>query len=75
MVELPPGVDPSTTPLLPPPDGKSSNFIDPTSLASVAEGVGGVLIAIETLLLILRTYSNLKTFRKLHLEDCKSLTP
>lgn len=69
MDQLPPGIDPSTIPLLPPPDGKSSNFIDPPSLASVSEGVGGLLIAVETLLLILRTYSNLKAFRKLRLED------
>lgn len=70
MAELPPGVDPSKVPLYPPPAGLSSNFIDPPSLASVAEGVGGLLIAVETLLLILRTASNLTKFHKLRLEDC-----
>ncbi|KAL8851920.1 MAG: hypothetical protein Q9221_003131 [Calogaya cf. arnoldii] len=69
MDQLPPGVDLSKIPLLPPPAGKASNFIDPPSLASIAEGVGGFFIAVETLLLILRTVSNLKTFRKLRLDD------
>ena len=72
MDQLPPGVDLSKIPLLPPPAGKASNFIDPPSLASIAEGVGGFFIAVETLLLILRTVSNLKTFRKLRLDDCTS---
>ena len=72
MPQLPPGVDPSRTPLLPPPTGQISNFIDPPSLAPIAEGVGGSLIAIETMLLILRTFSNIKTFGKLRFEDCIS---
>ncbi|KAL9010749.1 MAG: hypothetical protein Q9173_004343 [Seirophora scorigena] len=71
MAQLPPGADPSKVPWLPPPAGQSSNFVDPPSLASIAEGVGGLLIAVETLLVTLRTASNLKTFRKLRLEDYK----
>lgn len=70
MSQLPPTVDPSKTPLIPPPPGQVSNFVDPPSLASLAEGLGGTLIAIETLFLILRTCSNVKTYGKSRLEDC-----
>lgn len=72
MSQLPSGVDLSKIPLLPPPVGQTSNFIDPPSLAAVAEGVGGSLIAIETILLVLRTCSNIKTFGKVRFEDCMS---
>lgn len=71
MSQLPPGIDPSKVPLLAPPEGQTSNFIDPPSLAPVAEGVGGLLIAVETIMLVLRTCSNVKTFGKLRFEDCK----
>ncbi|KAL8787504.1 MAG: hypothetical protein Q9213_002162 [Squamulea squamosa] len=74
MDQLPPGFDASKIPLLPPPAGTTSNFVDPPTLASVAEGVGGLLIAIETVLLALRTWTNFKTFRKLRLEDCMPWT-
>ena len=73
MSQLPPGFDPANVPLLPPLTGLTSNFINPPSLAHVAEGVGGSLIAIETLLLCFRTWSNIKTFGKLRLEDCTKL--
>ena len=72
MAQLPPGVDPANVPLLPPPTGLTSNFINPPSLAHVAEGVGGSLIAIETLLLCFRTWSNINTFGRLRFEDCTS---
>ena len=70
MAQLPPGVDPTKTPLYSPPQGQTSNFIDPPSLAPVVEGVGGLLIAIETILVVLRTCSNFRTFGKLRFEDC-----
>lgn len=70
MDQLPPGVDLSKIPLSPPPKGLVSNFINPPSLAPVAEVVGGLLIAIETILVLLRTCTNWKSFGKLRLEDC-----
>ena len=72
MSQLPPGANPSTIPLLPAPPDQQSNFIDPPSLAPVAEGIGGLLVAIETLLVLLRTYANVKASHKLRFEDCKS---
>ena len=72
MAQLPPGVDPAKIPLQPPPKGQTSNFINPPSLASVAEGVGSLLIALETILLVLRSCSNVKTFGRLRFEDCMS---
>ena len=71
MSHLPPGADISDTPLIPPPAGQTSNFNDPVSLAPVAQGMGGLLIVVETILLILRTCSNIKGFGKLRFEDCK----
>lgn len=70
MPRLPLQVDPAKTPVLPPPKGQISNFIDPSSLASVSESVGGLLLAIETVLVVLRTFSNVKQFGKLRFEDC-----
>lgn len=70
MSQRPPGVDPANVPLLPPPTGGTSNFVNAPSLAPLAEGVGASLIAIETLLLLLRTWSNVKKCGKLRLEDC-----
>lgn len=72
MASLPPGADLSQTPLSPPPNGQVSNFVNPPSLAHVTEGVGGFLIALETVLLVLRTYSNVKTAGKIRFEDCIS---
>ena len=74
MSQLSSGVDPANVPLLPPPTGQISNFVNPPSLAPVAEGVGGLLVAIETLLLCLRTWSNFKTFSRLRFEDCTIYT-
>ena len=74
MSQLPPGIDPANVPLRPPPTGQISNFVNPPSLAPVAEGVGGSLVAIETLLLCLRTWSNFKTFGRLRFEDCTCYT-
>ena len=70
MAQLPPGVDPSKVPFIPPPAGQLSNFINPPSLAPVIEAIGGILVAVETILLALRTCSNFKTFGKLRFEDC-----
>ena len=70
MASLPPGTDLSQIPLSPPPTGRVSNFVNPPSLAHVTEGVGGFLIALETVLLILRTYSNIKTVGRVRFEDC-----
>ncbi len=60
MSQLPPGIDLSKLPLLSPPKGQISNFINPPSLAPVAVGVGSLLIAIETILLAFRTCSNVQ---------------
>ena len=70
MSQRPPGIDPANVPLLPPPPGETSNFVNAPSLAPLAEGVGASLIAIETLLLCLRTWSNVKKCGKLRFEDC-----
>ena len=70
MASLPPDADLSRIPLSPPPTGRVSNFVNPPSLAHVTEGVGGFLIALETVLLVLRTYSNVKLVGKLRFEDC-----
>ena len=71
MSQLPPSVDLSKIPFSPQPAGQISNFVDPPSLAHVVEVVGGLLIAIETMLLVLRTVVNVRTFSKLRLEDCR----
>ena len=60
--QRPPSVDPANVPLLPPPAGGTSNFVNAPSLAPLAEGMGGSLIAIETLLLCLRTWVNVTKF-------------
>ena len=70
MASLPPGADLSQIPLSPPPTGQVSNFMNPPSLGHVTEGVGGFLIALETILLVLRTYTNVKTLGKIRFEDC-----
>ena len=64
------GTDPANVPLMPPPTGQISNFVNPPSLAPLAEGIGGSLIAIETLLLCLRTWANVTKSGKLRFEDC-----
>ncbi|MCJ1462834.1 hypothetical protein MMC07_001437 [Pseudocyphellaria aurata] len=66
---MPPGVDLSHIPIASPPPGQKSNFINPPSLAPVAEIVGSLLIAIETIILVFRTCSNVKTFGRIRLED------
>lgn len=70
MASLPPGADLSQIATSPPPPGRVSNFVNPPSLGHVTEGLCGFLIALQTILLILRTYSNVKTLGKIRFEDC-----
>lgn len=72
MASLPPGVDPSTIPLLPNPNGDPPNFVDPSSLQPAVLGTGIALIAISAFLVILRTGTNIKSQRKLGVDDCES---
>ena len=70
MTTLPPAVDLAKIPVGPPPPGVTSNFIDPPSAAAAATGVVVTTIVLETLFLSVRLYSNIRTFRKIAIDDC-----
>ena len=70
MAHISPSTDLSKIPLLPPLPEKESNFSNPSSLAPLADGIGGLIIAFETTIVVLRTYINVKAHHKLRIEDC-----
>lgn len=73
MEGIPPGVNPSTIPLAPNPNGGPPNFEDPPSLDSAVLGVGVTLIIISSLLVTLRLTTNFKNTGRLGLDDCTVL--
>lgn len=70
MDSLPPGIDPSTIPIAPNPNGDPPNFVDPPSLAPAVLGVGMALIIISGIFVMLRLITNLKNTGRLALDDC-----
>ncbi|MCJ1428549.1 hypothetical protein MMC29_006459 [Sticta canariensis] len=52
MTSLPPGVDPHTIPLIPPPAGIIPNFEDPPSIYTVATAVASVDFSIRYICVI-----------------------
>ncbi|KAI1806730.1 hypothetical protein F4811DRAFT_510095 [Daldinia bambusicola] len=66
----PPGVDPSTTPLLDNPNGDPPNFEGGSTLQWIIVATGLVLIPISTVLIVIRLVMSLRHNRKLHLDDC-----
>lgn len=71
MDRLPPGVDPSTVPLMRPPPGEHTNFVDPPSLAwaplvSVYGSLPLMIIAVG-----LRMFVRLR-HKQIGIDDCTS---
>ena len=71
---LPPGLDLSNFPLSPPPPGIASNFVDPTSLASLTLAVVVTLIVLTTLFVGIRLYTSIFIICSVGIEDCKVKT-
>ena len=62
----------SETPLVEPPIGKTTNFVDPPSLAPVVVAINTVLILWALFSVIIRLYVNVRASRPLGMEDCKA---
>lgn len=71
MDQVPPGTDLTTVPLVPNPNGKPPNFVNPPSQADTALGVGLPLVIISTLVVFVRLITNFRSARKLGLDDCE----
>lgn len=65
-------LDPSQIPAMTPPDGVTSNFVDPESRASATRIVICIALALMSLFLVLRVYSRLKTRGTFEVDDCES---
>lgn len=70
---LPPGVDPSTIPLMLNPSGALPDFKNGPSLLDAELETGVALVVIAGIFLILRIATNLKVTRKLCLDDSKCI--
>ncbi|KAF7506028.1 hypothetical protein GJ744_012275 [Endocarpon pusillum] len=67
--QLPPGVDPATIPMAPPPDGQFSNFVDPPSQAATVLGTGISFGVVSLTFLVLRISTNITVTKKLGIDD------
>lgn len=70
MTSLPPGVDPHTIPLVPPPVGVIPNFKNSPSIETTAIVVISITIGLEVFFLTVRLHSNVKKFQTLMADDC-----
>lgn len=70
MISLPPGTDLSTIPLVAPPPGMSSNFVDPESLANTIMAIGILMLVLTAFVVIVRLFTNYYGTRGLGLDDC-----
>ena len=71
MTGIPPGSGLSKIPLLPHPDGRPSNLINPTSKTTTVLAVGIGMIVISTLCLAVRLITNLNYIKKLKIDDSR----
>lgn len=70
-MSFPPNVDLSKIPLMQPPPGVTSNFINPPSLANVIIAVQAVFLTLMLGLVILRIYTRAYLTRSLGWDDCE----
>ena len=70
MDAIPPDSDLSTIPLEPNPNGDPPNFVNPPSQAGIAVGLWIFLLIISTFVVAVRLATNLRSARKLGLDDC-----
>lgn len=59
-------------PAMLPPDGVTSNFVDPYTRGPVITIVGSILIAIMMIFVVVRIYTKTCINRKLHWDDCQT---
>jgi hypothetical protein len=59
-------------PLLPPPDGQVSNFVNPQSNGSHVSIANGICLSLSISALALRMYTRSVLIKKVGLDDCKS---
>ena len=69
------GLDLTKIPLVKPPPGTKTNFVNPPSLAPAIIGVSVLMIILTVSFVILRLYSNLHAARTFGLDDCTFLPP
>lgn len=65
-------ISPAFWPIIPPPPGQVSNFIDSPSRGYLLTAIGSVVLALQILFFSLRMYSRMFVARKLRWDDCKS---
>lgn len=65
-------VDLSQEPALTPPDGVTSNLVDPPNQNALVITVVFLCLAISTFLVLIRAYAKLFILKTIRLEDCKS---
>ena len=70
MAALPPGVDLSTIPIAPNPNGDPPNFIDPPNQEALVLAAGVPLVATACVFVTVRVFSNLRIAGKLPSDDC-----
>lgn len=71
---IPANVDPAMLanfPALLPPDGVTSNFVDPYTRGPVITIVGSILIALMMIFVVVRIYTKTCINRKFHWDDCQ----
>ena len=73
--QLPPNLDLAQLPAGRPPQGTSSNFINPVTLKTPVVAINVVFLSLATLFVILRLYTRRFLNRALGPEDCVYLNP
>ena len=68
--QLPPGMDLNTTPLIAPPTGIESNFVDPPSLSTVIIAVVSITIILQVFFLSIRVYNDVCILGKVTWDNC-----
>lgn len=72
-MSLPPGIDLSKIPLMKPPPGMTSNFINPSSIGNAIIIVNVIFVTLMFGFVTLRIYTKGFLSRSLGLDDCEQL--
>ncbi len=69
--QAPPRGDPATTPVLAPPPGVKSNFVDPYSRGPMLVQLNAILLTLVMLFFMMRMWTRVFITRSLGWDDCE----
>jgi hypothetical protein len=72
-MDMPPGIDISSYPLVPNPSGAPPNYVNPPTLEPVFLGTGITLLVLSGIFLVVRMIANIKHVGRLWFDDCELL--